>query len=1164
MRVRVMLALFLVATAARGQQLITNGSFESGSTGWLPNGNFYIGALSKPHAGSYYAYVSNADGTPGNYLYGTLRQNFSIPSNVTSATLTFWYYITTTEIGGAADFLTVYLEEPNAPIRTFSNTDAASGYQQYTFNLTPYAGQSVTLRFLATTSITNPTVFRVDDVSATYVAGPTIPAAPTNLTAVGSGSTILLGWTDNSTNETSFELLRGSGGSFFYWTEVGSNVTVAQDSQAYGSTTCYRVRAKNAAGVSSPSNDACATSLDRPVLLQPTDGSTTTAASVLLSWQSVQAANKYRVEIGSNCASLTSFPETSETSYTLGVGPGPYAWQVRAANITYPGVSDASACRTFTVQSIVTAPVANFSWSPSTPAPGSSVSFTDTSTNSPTSWNWSFGDGSTSPVQHPNHTYAASGTFSVTLTATNSGGSDSETKNITIETAGGAPIADFTYAPSSPTVNQNVSFTDTSTNDPTSWAWAFGDGDTSTTRNPSHGFKNSGTYNVTLTATNGIGSSNKTKSIVVEGIEPVTDFTFSPEAPTTTTSVQFTDTSTGSPISWSWDFKDGTTSSLQHPTHTFTTPGTYNVKLTATNASGSNAKTRSVTVSSPTSIPVASFSYTPENPLVGESVRFTDTSTGPPTSWQWTFGDGNSSSTRNPSHVYTAAGTYRATLTARNATGEDSESKPVTVSAPKITVSGHVMTEDKIAIRGRSDTRAVVAYANGKKVTLATIASDGSYSLDLVPGTYELKAHILYIQRYFDTVGNPIQDLQVATSSLSQRAFSASATLDFVFPEPVVLMHGFFSSPETWNSWIKTINAYRPDLIMITPRYLWASPVDACSSEVYEELEDYFQDLFSGVPYYRIIAHSKGGLVARTFLAKYRGLPLADHAIELVMLGTPNSGTQCWFSDHVDLGACSVREANMRYDSFGVVQRSRIHVVAGTNPIAVASVICADRPSPNDGVVAVDSVFTVTYGQRADARQEVLDGLAVPLNHLELVTTSWLARYVIDHLGGAFDACPIGGYDASSIRECGDDLAPSKYCLEGRGIAADHECNVFPAGEQSAVVLGWTLIGSTLTLDASLGRSQPCAVIAAQKSSTLAEGDIEGFYVHRADSGDFTPGPETRIAYVPAAETTFVDRAIHGRTVYYAVSVVRAAGAAEVSNILPVTVPPTRRRAVRH
>ena len=157
-------------------------------------------------------------------------------------------------------------------------------------------------------------------------------------------------------------------------------------------------------------------------------------------------------------------------------------------------------------------PVAAFTGSPTTVAPGQSVQFTDQSTNNPTSWSWNFGDGSTANTsRNPTHTYNSPGNYTVTLTVTNSYGSDAETKTGYI-IVGNSPVAEFTGSPRTITTGQSVQFTDQSTNNPTSWSWNFGDGGTSTSHNPSHVYNSAGSYTVTLTATNSYGSDNETKS----------------------------------------------------------------------------------------------------------------------------------------------------------------------------------------------------------------------------------------------------------------------------------------------------------------------------------------------------------------------------------------------------------------------------------------------------------------------------------------------------------------------------------------------------------------------------------------------------------------------------------------------------------------------------
>ncbi len=158
-------------------------------------------------------------------------------------------------------------------------------------------------------------------------------------------------------------------------------------------------------------------------------------------------------------------------------------------------------------------PVAAFTGTPTSGTVPLTVNFTDQSSGTPTSWSWTFGDGGTATTQNPSHVYNSTGTYTVALTATNSAGSDSETKTgyITVN-ACVAPVAAFTGTPTTGSAPLTVVFTDQSTNSPTSWSWTFGDGGTSTVKNPSHVYSSVGTYTVTLTATNGCGSDAETKT----------------------------------------------------------------------------------------------------------------------------------------------------------------------------------------------------------------------------------------------------------------------------------------------------------------------------------------------------------------------------------------------------------------------------------------------------------------------------------------------------------------------------------------------------------------------------------------------------------------------------------------------------------------------------
>ncbi len=143
------------------------------------------------------------------------------------------------------------------------------------------------------------------------------------------------------------------------------------------------------------------------------------------------------------------------------------------------------------------------------------ASFTDQSTDSDGSivgWSWNFGDGATSTAQNPTHTYAAAGTYTVSLTVTDDdGATDATSKSVTVSssTTNNPPTADFTYA----TTDLTASFTDQSTDSDGSivgWSWNFGDGATSTAQNPTHTYAAAGTYTVSLTVTDDDGATDAT------------------------------------------------------------------------------------------------------------------------------------------------------------------------------------------------------------------------------------------------------------------------------------------------------------------------------------------------------------------------------------------------------------------------------------------------------------------------------------------------------------------------------------------------------------------------------------------------------------------------------------------------------------------------------
>lgn len=281
------------------------------------------------------------------------------------------------------------------------------------------------------------------------------------------------------------------------------------------------------------------------------------------------------------------------------------------------------------------------------------------------SWMWDFGDGNSDTLQEPSHTYGAPGVYTICLIASNSCGSDT---SCAVATVCDSLTADWTH-----TTNDLIAdFTASTAGNPTSWLWDFGDGNTSTQENPTHSYASSGTYTVCLTATNACGSDSTCSSVNIICPLPSANIFHSANE----LNVSFFSDTAGNPTSWLWDFGDGVIDTVMNPVHNYSAPGTYVVCLTASNNCGSDITCDTVVVTC--SLPAATWSSSSLE-LVTE---FTASSTGNPTSWLWDFGDGNTSTQENPTHTYSATGTYIVCLTATNACGTDSTCGSVSVVCP--------------------------------------------------------------------------------------------------------------------------------------------------------------------------------------------------------------------------------------------------------------------------------------------------------------------------------------------------------------------------------------------------------------------------------------------------------------------------------------------------
>ncbi len=155
---------------SQSTELIRNGDFQDDGDFWTLKNDFHADG---------FAYLSKSDGSAGDGLNGEIYQNVTIPANATSATLTFWTRISTSEpAGGAAqDFLNATLQRTTgtflSSLAIYSNQDASGSYVKRTFNLVNFIGQTFRIHFLGVTNVdAQPTLFRIDDVSLSV----TVPA----------------------------------------------------------------------------------------------------------------------------------------------------------------------------------------------------------------------------------------------------------------------------------------------------------------------------------------------------------------------------------------------------------------------------------------------------------------------------------------------------------------------------------------------------------------------------------------------------------------------------------------------------------------------------------------------------------------------------------------------------------------------------------------------------------------------------------------------------------------------------------------------------------------------------------------------------------------------------------------------------------------------------
>jgi len=335
-------------------------------------------------------------------------------------------------------------------------------------------------------------------------------------------------------------------------------------------------------------------------------------------------------------------------------------------------------------------PAANFYAYPTSRCAPVTVVFNDSTkigSGAEASWVWDFGDGNISTFQNPSHVYKSAGKYTVLLIVTDLHGcTDSITKRnyifLSQESTGSFTASDSSACAPPLSVNFTSSIF-TKLGGTLKYNWDFGDGFTSTLKDPSHTYTSLGSFTVALSATdsaNCTGTFTKVNYININ--RDIASFTYNKSSGCPPLKVNFTNTST--PLApgskFLWTYGNGTTGRAKDSVSIYNTPGTYSVKLLVISPSGCTDSVIHSNIITVDSAPVVSFTaIDTANCQAPVGVHFYDsTTTGGGLFWHWNFGDGGSSNSQNPSHLYNNFGNFNVTLTA---TGHNGCPTTVTKSA---------------------------------------------------------------------------------------------------------------------------------------------------------------------------------------------------------------------------------------------------------------------------------------------------------------------------------------------------------------------------------------------------------------------------------------------------------------------------------------------------
>lgn len=608
----------------------------------------------------------NGGATPFSYLWSD-GQTGATAINLPAGT----FGVTVTDAGGCTGSTTITITEP-PPLQLLATgtnagctctgqitSSASGGTPGYSFswsngtntgNLSSLCKGSYTLILSDANGCTRDTAITLSGGAGSTAAFSTADVCLNNVTQFTDNSTGANGWSWNFGEPSS---------------GTNNSSTSQNATHTYGAAGTYKI------WLVTSSTTGCKDSIDKDVIVNPLPIADYVAPGVCIGTAVNFTNNSNITGTGSITNSSWNFGEASSgpNNVSSSVNPSHVYSTSGNFNVLLTVTSD-KGCQSTKNASVKVNPKPTAAFATVNACANTPVTFTDGSNSTAgavSTWDWDYGDNSVhGTTQNAAHTYAASGTNTVTLIITTADGCKDTITNPAVTYPSAVPA----FVSPDVCLKLASTFTDQSAVSAPStvsgWSWNFGDASAAvTTQNPSHTYLNPGTYNVILTTTTSDNCTSTLMQPVIVHPLPVAAFntiSVCKGAPSNLTDNSAV--SSGTINNWKWDFGDGSSSStIQNPQHTYPAYGTFSISLVVTSDKGCKDSIKQNVKVSP--LPQALFVSKDTSGCEVKCVDFTDGSlvtAGTITNWLWDFGDGMTSTLQSPNKCYASGGKYNVKL----------------------------------------------------------------------------------------------------------------------------------------------------------------------------------------------------------------------------------------------------------------------------------------------------------------------------------------------------------------------------------------------------------------------------------------------------------------------------------------------------------------------